>query len=159
MAKRYSEDLRTRVVETIDAGPTIPEAAEQCRGQHKLGRALPQASPRHGQRQCGQIWWCRHGCLATPQPRPRRPCASSARAALRSTSVSGEVRLARRHVGSTDHSRIRSDHLHAAHRRRQHIVRLADALGWLADCCRTIDQERVVRHDVIQHAGEEARIP
>jgi hypothetical protein len=30
MAKPYSEDLRTRVVETIDAGATIPEAAEQC---------------------------------------------------------------------------------------------------------------------------------
>ena len=30
MAKPYSEDLRTRVVEAIDAGATIPEAAEQC---------------------------------------------------------------------------------------------------------------------------------
>ena len=30
MAKPYSEDLRTRVVETIDAGATIPDAAEQC---------------------------------------------------------------------------------------------------------------------------------
>ena len=30
MAKPYSEDLRTRVVETIDAGATIAEAAEQC---------------------------------------------------------------------------------------------------------------------------------
>jgi transposase len=30
MAKPYSEDLRTRLVETIDAGATIPEAAEQC---------------------------------------------------------------------------------------------------------------------------------
>ena len=30
MAKPYSEDLRTRVVEAIDAGATIPEVAEQC---------------------------------------------------------------------------------------------------------------------------------
>ena len=30
MAKPHSEDLRTRLVETIDAGATIPEAAEQC---------------------------------------------------------------------------------------------------------------------------------
>jgi len=30
MAKPYSEDLRTRVVETIEGGATIPEAAEQC---------------------------------------------------------------------------------------------------------------------------------
>jgi transposase len=30
MAKPYSEDLRRRVVETIDGGATIPEAAEQC---------------------------------------------------------------------------------------------------------------------------------
>ena len=30
MAKPYSEDLRTRVVETIEAGATIAEAAEQC---------------------------------------------------------------------------------------------------------------------------------
>ena len=30
MAKPYSEDLRRRVVETIDGGGTIPDAAEQC---------------------------------------------------------------------------------------------------------------------------------
>src|SRR5437588_12341212 len=30
MAKPYSEDLRRRVVETIEGGATIPEAAEQC---------------------------------------------------------------------------------------------------------------------------------
>jgi transposase len=30
MAKPYSEDLRRRVVEAIDVGATIPEAAEQC---------------------------------------------------------------------------------------------------------------------------------
>src|ERR1700686_5496053 len=30
MAKPYSEDLRRRVVEAIDGGATIPEAAEQC---------------------------------------------------------------------------------------------------------------------------------
>jgi transposase len=30
MAKPYSEDLRNRVVGTIDAGATIPEAADQC---------------------------------------------------------------------------------------------------------------------------------
>jgi transposase len=30
MAKPYSEDLRRRVVETIEAGATIPDAAEQC---------------------------------------------------------------------------------------------------------------------------------
>src|SRR5258708_36658413 len=30
MAKTYSEDLRRRVVEAIDGGATIPEAAEQC---------------------------------------------------------------------------------------------------------------------------------
>jgi transposase len=30
MAKPYSEDLRRRVVETIDGGATISEAAEQC---------------------------------------------------------------------------------------------------------------------------------
>jgi transposase len=30
MAKPYSEDLRKRVVEAIDDGATIPEAAEQC---------------------------------------------------------------------------------------------------------------------------------
>jgi putative transposase len=30
MAKPYSEDLRRRVVETIEGGTTIPEAAEQC---------------------------------------------------------------------------------------------------------------------------------
>lgn len=30
MAKPYSEDLRTRVVETIEGGATIPETAEQC---------------------------------------------------------------------------------------------------------------------------------
>ena len=30
MAKPYSEDLRRRVVETIDDGATIPDAAEQC---------------------------------------------------------------------------------------------------------------------------------
>lgn len=30
MAKPYSEDLRARVVEVIDEGATIPEAAEQC---------------------------------------------------------------------------------------------------------------------------------
>ena len=30
MAKPYSEDLRRRIVETIDGGATIPEAAEQC---------------------------------------------------------------------------------------------------------------------------------
>lgn len=30
MAKPYSEDLRRRVVEVIDGGATIPDAAEQC---------------------------------------------------------------------------------------------------------------------------------
>jgi transposase len=30
MAKPYSEDLRSRVVGTVDDGATIPEAAEQC---------------------------------------------------------------------------------------------------------------------------------
>ena len=30
MAKPYSEDLRRHVVEAIDGGATIPEAAEQC---------------------------------------------------------------------------------------------------------------------------------
>ena len=30
MAKPYSEDLRRRVVGTIESGTTIPEAAEQC---------------------------------------------------------------------------------------------------------------------------------
>src|SRR6516165_2610159 len=30
MAKPYSEDLRRRVVEAIEGGATIPEAAEQC---------------------------------------------------------------------------------------------------------------------------------
>jgi transposase len=30
MAKPYSEDLRRSVVETIDGGATIPDAAEQC---------------------------------------------------------------------------------------------------------------------------------
>ena len=30
MAKPYSEDLRRRVVETIDGGATIPEVVEQC---------------------------------------------------------------------------------------------------------------------------------
>ena len=30
MAKPYSEELRRRVVETIDEGATIPDAAEQC---------------------------------------------------------------------------------------------------------------------------------
>jgi transposase len=30
MAKPYSEDLRRRVVDAIDDGATIPEAAEQC---------------------------------------------------------------------------------------------------------------------------------
>jgi transposase len=30
MAKPYSEDLRRRVVEAIDSGATIPDAAEQC---------------------------------------------------------------------------------------------------------------------------------
>ena len=30
MAKPYSEDLRRRVVGTIEDGTTIPEAAEQC---------------------------------------------------------------------------------------------------------------------------------
>lgn len=30
MAKPYSEDLRSRVVEAIDDGATIPDAAEQC---------------------------------------------------------------------------------------------------------------------------------
>jgi putative transposase len=30
MAKPYSEDLRRRVVETIEAGAIIPDAAEQC---------------------------------------------------------------------------------------------------------------------------------
>jgi transposase len=30
MAKPYSEDLRRRVVGTIEGGTTIPEAAEQC---------------------------------------------------------------------------------------------------------------------------------
>src|SRR5258708_50646 len=30
MAKPYSEDLRRRVVEAIDGGATIPEAARQC---------------------------------------------------------------------------------------------------------------------------------
>jgi len=30
MAKPYSEDLRWRVVEAIDGGATIPDAAEQC---------------------------------------------------------------------------------------------------------------------------------
>jgi transposase len=30
MAKPYSEDLRRRVVGTIEGGSTIPEAAEQC---------------------------------------------------------------------------------------------------------------------------------
>src|SRR5258708_37822791 len=30
MAKPYSADLRRRVVETIEGGTTIPEAAEQC---------------------------------------------------------------------------------------------------------------------------------
>src|SRR6202795_2161665 len=30
MAKPYSEDLRRRVVWTIEGGTTIPEAAEQC---------------------------------------------------------------------------------------------------------------------------------
>jgi transposase len=30
MAKPYSEDRRKRVVETIESGATIPEAAEEC---------------------------------------------------------------------------------------------------------------------------------
>jgi len=30
MAKPYSEDLRRRVVETINGGATIPDTAEQC---------------------------------------------------------------------------------------------------------------------------------
>src|SRR5258708_40085095 len=30
MAKPYSEDLRRRVVEAIEDGATIPDAAEQC---------------------------------------------------------------------------------------------------------------------------------
>jgi putative transposase len=30
MAKPYSEDLRRRVVETVEGGATIPETAEQC---------------------------------------------------------------------------------------------------------------------------------
>ena len=30
MAKPYSEDLRRRVIATIEGGTTIPEAAEQC---------------------------------------------------------------------------------------------------------------------------------
>ena len=30
MAKPYSEDLRRRVVDAIDSGATIPDAAEQC---------------------------------------------------------------------------------------------------------------------------------
>ena len=30
MSKPYSEDLRQRVVATIDSGTTIPDAAEQC---------------------------------------------------------------------------------------------------------------------------------
>ena len=30
MAKPFSEDLRRRVVEAIEGGATIPEAAEQC---------------------------------------------------------------------------------------------------------------------------------
>ena len=30
MAKPYSEDLRRRVIATIDSGDTIPETAEQC---------------------------------------------------------------------------------------------------------------------------------
>jgi transposase len=30
MAKPYSENLRRRVVETINGGATIPDAAEQC---------------------------------------------------------------------------------------------------------------------------------
>jgi transposase len=30
MAKPYSEDLRRRVVEAVDGGAIIPEAAEQC---------------------------------------------------------------------------------------------------------------------------------
>jgi transposase len=30
MAKPYSEDLRKRVVEAIDSGASIPDAAEQC---------------------------------------------------------------------------------------------------------------------------------
>ena len=30
MAKPYSEDLRARIVSTIEDGATIPEAAEQC---------------------------------------------------------------------------------------------------------------------------------
>jgi transposase len=30
MAKPYSEDLRRRVVDTIECGATIPEAGEQC---------------------------------------------------------------------------------------------------------------------------------
>jgi transposase len=31
MAKPYSEDLRRRVVETVEGAATIPEAPEQCR--------------------------------------------------------------------------------------------------------------------------------
>jgi len=30
MAKPYSVDLRRRVIEAIDGGATIPDAAEQC---------------------------------------------------------------------------------------------------------------------------------
>ena len=30
MSKPYSEDLRRRVVGTVEGGTTIPEAAEQC---------------------------------------------------------------------------------------------------------------------------------
>ena len=55
MAKPYSEDLRRRVVGTIEGGTTIPEAAEQCGVSISSVVPLPQASPGNGQRRLGQI--------------------------------------------------------------------------------------------------------
>src|SRR5271169_1688131 len=55
MAKPYSEDLRRRVVGTIEGGTTIPEAGRAMRRQHQLCRPLPQASPGNGQCRPGQI--------------------------------------------------------------------------------------------------------
>ena len=48
MAKPYSEDLRRRVVEAIDSGATIPDAAEQCGVSISSVVTIPQASARDG---------------------------------------------------------------------------------------------------------------
>jgi transposase len=55
MAKPYSEDLRRRVVETINGGATIPDAAEQCGVSISSVVRFLRLHRDTGSR-CGEVW-------------------------------------------------------------------------------------------------------